>query len=97
MESDKKLFDIHTCLVGNWIAETERDKKFRILVASICETDKRLFTVKVVTRAVPHPSNITKADISHGEILGLVEDKKSLLYHTRITYARDTSVVNKYP
>ena len=44
VEPNKKLYDSHMCLAGNGIAQVERDKPFRILVANFGETQRKLLT-----------------------------------------------------
>lgn len=96
VEPYKKLVDKQTCLLVNGKADSEREKTFWILVANFREIDKRLLTGQAVARAVPYPSNITEADICHGELHGLVDEKTSILYRKRIINSIATSVVNEY-
>lgn len=51
--------------MGSGISEPERDKTFGILVDNFSDTYKRLLIGITVARAVPNPSNIIEADISH--------------------------------
>lgn len=95
IEPNKNLFDTDMCLVSNGIAVLELDKTFQIHVANFDETDKRLLTGQAVARMIPHSSNINEAYISHGELIGLVDDKTVLLYCKRIINARDASVVDE--
>ena len=48
----------------------------------------------MVAKAEGHPFNITEADISHGEVLGIVTD--TTRYRKRDTDARDIETINRH-
>ena len=48
----------------------------------------------MVAKAEDHPSNITEADISHGEVLGIMTD--TTRYRKRDTDDRDIETINKH-
>ena len=49
---------------------------------------------QVVAKAEDHPSNITEAGISHGELRDIMTD--STRYRKRNTDARDIETINKH-
>ena len=49
---------------------------------------------QVVSKAEDHPSKITEAEISHGEVLGIMTD--TTRYRKRDTDARDMETINKH-
>ncbi len=96
VESTKRLCETHTCLTGNGVAQVEANKPFRVLVANFGNTNRRLLSGQAIAFAEPHPSSIMESDVSHAELLGLVDDKTAQLYRKRNLNARDTSVINDY-
>ena len=53
VEPNKKLYESHMCLAGNGIAQVERDKPFRILVANFGRTERKLLTCLLYTSPSP--------------------------------------------
>ena len=51
VELKKRLYETHTCLVGNGIAQVEPNKPFRILVANVGDHERRLLSGQSIATA----------------------------------------------
>lgn len=91
-----KLYETHQCLAGTGVVQVQSDKTFRILVANFSDYPKKLIHNQVIASADEHPTNIVESEMSHGELLGLVDEDTAKMYRKRNLNARDASVINEY-
>ena len=76
------------------VQQVEPEKTFRIFIVNFGKHPVYIRPTPVVAKAEDHPANITEADISHGEVLGIMTD--TTRYRKRDTDARDIETINKH-
>ena len=96
IEPARRLFNTHMCLAGHGIAQVERNKPFRILVANFGKVARKLLPGQGIAQANSHPTRIYESDITHAELLGIIEEDSAQMYRKRDIDAKDTAVINKY-
>ena len=69
MAPNVRLYQNHTCLASNGVAEVEADKPFAVLVANFGDHPKTLALGQVVATADVNPSNLVESNVSHAEVL----------------------------
>ena len=72
-EFGTRLFNSHTCLAGHGVAQVERNKPFRILVVNFGKVERKILPGQAIAQANPHPIRIYESDITHAEILGIID------------------------
>ena len=58
IEPARRLFNTHMCLAGHEIAQVERNKPFRILVANFGKVARKLLPGQGIAQANSHPTRI---------------------------------------
>jgi len=98
VEPVQKLYRNHLCLAGAGIAQVEPEKDFKILVANFGKHPVTLRPTQRIATAEPHPTTLLESKVTHGEVLGLVEDTPAPTgkYRKRTTNAKDAKVINQH-
>lgn len=94
IEPNPKMYQHHTCLASNGVVEAVADVPFKILVANFGKHTKNLQKGQVVGNVHANPANLVESNISHGELLRLIDNKTAQLYRKHNQIARDESVIN---
>ena len=71
-------------------------KPFKVLVADFGKHPKTLASGQVIAAASLSPTNLVESNISHCELLRLIDDKTAQMYRKRNASARDEKVINEY-
>ena len=81
-------------MTADGVQQVEPGKTFRIFIANFGKHPVYLRPTQVVAKAEDHPSNITEADISHSELLGIMAE--TTLYRKRDKNARYIDTIDKH-
>ncbi len=79
IEPSPRLFRFQSCMASNGIAQVKPRTPFKILVANFGNTPVMVNAGQSIATVETHPSTIVESDISHAEVLGLVDNDTEYL------------------
>ena len=96
IEPARRLFNTHMCLAGHGIAQVERYKPFQILVANFGKVARKLLPGQGISQANFHATRIYESDITHVDLIGIIDKDSSQMYRKRDIDAKYTAVINQH-
>lgn len=94
IEPLKKICNNHHFPAANGLHQVQLGEEFHILVANVSKNHVKLISGQWFATAYDHPETLTETDISHGEMLGIVESNKK--YRKRDHSANDINLINQH-